>query len=355
MICMRNDLLSMIATPARSLVMRLSLSIIALSSADARDHCDALALLGEGVVRSHQDTRCLLQMSSSPHGVSFVAEASHEARLEVPICRGPEGGHCAVFGPAMPSTEKDVEPVSNDTLAVGVLSSRETADRLGYMEESWLAAFPKRLVGADVVKLRSVSSSTQVENLFMGSERVEAVSHGAKLHKTEAASLRYLRLPFALFKKWPEVEWYLVVDDQTFVAPTRLLEELGRYPKPTSKPYLLGHRMIDAALDSVVYLGSGSIVISRAAVKALEPHLDACEKFALNASAARLQANGDRESGDIALGRCFAKFTKVVPSCHIGFSQYPQVAPCRLAPPLVSKHYVEAEEMSVWAEAQLVK
>mmetsp|Transcript_4039 Transcript_4039/g.7156 ORF Transcript_4039/g.7156 Transcript_4039/m.7156 type:complete len:370 (-) Transcript_4039:160-1269(-) len=247
-----------------------------------------------------------------------------------------------------PASAASVYDLSLADVAVGVLASTERAERASVLEKTWLKAFPNRLMTADADAIQGVSPSTLIVNI-----QTSNISDGwAK------AQVRFIPRLDAMFELWPEASWHLLVDDDTFVEPGRLLEELSKFPNPQEEPYYVGHWT--RSKDGKPYLfGGAGVAISQAALMALSPHLGpgkSCDKL----NAKRLSSmtthahtnNTDAEGADLWLGDCLAELASVKPICHPGFSQYGYAKPQKLPPPWVSVHRIEPPSMLAWSANQ---
>ncbi|KAJ3272991.1 hypothetical protein HDV01_004897 [Terramyces sp. JEL0728] len=85
-----------------------------------------------------------------------------------------------------------------------------------------------------------------------------------------------------LYQHYPNADWYIMIDDDTYVFMENLHFRLAHF-KP-EKPYYFGSANVFTGCDSVKKLGSGpffahggsGIVLSKAAIKKLIPIIDSC-------------------------------------------------------------------------------
>jgi hypothetical protein len=169
------------------------------------------------------------------------------------------------------------------------------------------------------------------------------------------AQKRFLQRIIVAMDQWPQSDWYVLVDDDTFVAPGRLLEELGQYSQPNAQPWYIGFTSTDKDRNLTFNFGGAGIALSNAATKKLRPHLGdggSCEKHARRAEEPFRQ-DKFYMAGDIYLGHCLRDLVGVLPTCHPGFSQYgTEMKAIKLNKPEVTRHYINETEMKRWADAQ---
>jgi hypothetical protein len=87
-----------------------------------------------------------------------------------------------------------------------------------------------------------------------------------------------------LYDSYPEAEWFIMIDDDTYLFMNNLETLLTKKKLDPNEPWLLGHNMYSTECDGVpvgkagpaFVQGGAGIYMSRGAVKKVLPHLDEC-------------------------------------------------------------------------------
>ena len=112
-----------------------------------------------------------------------------------------------------------------------------------------------------------------------------------------------------LYMRYPQADWYVIVDDDSYIIQTNLRRVLGSLNNNNNQPLYVGIAFwSSAAKDAFKFIqGGGSICMNRHAVRRISPHIRGC-----------IKRHAHHWAGDIRLGACFAEYS-VAPTSHHAF------------------------------------
>eukprot|EP00037_Helgoeca_nana_P027429 m.313975 g.313975 ORF g.313975 m.313975 type:complete len:579 (-) comp27491_c0_seq1:325-2061(-) len=219
----------------------------------------------------------------------------------------------------------DETAVSPDRVALVVVAGSGRHDAATAVVESWGKWFEKRLIVTNTNETEGFGKglAPKIVNVFSDAPTLEAQTkkyihphhpwmrfrgtrNGKHSHSLQwhLAQPRFLLGLERLVEWYPAstVDWYLVVDTDTFIFPDRLLTMLGELPdSPRTARMMVGSLFkmsTDGSSKSLVstMLGGSGVAISAAAVSAVDLHFCAREQST--------NVNWNRVGGDWRLSLC---------------------------------------------------
>ena len=132
--------------------------------------------------------------------------------------------------------------LSPSDIAVAILSGYEcVSTRVLAAAETWISQFPDVFVYADkfpkdaMDKISAAARSTRVHCIPLGN----CARHLWFANAWQRAQPRILKAMHDLFTRAPDKQWYLFLDDDSYVLTENLLAILDRLSKP--EPHVVGH------------------------------------------------------------------------------------------------------------------